>query len=47
MNKIKPAREVVLEFIEDYVAAAERLSGTLEEWICGISGFRSRFLLNP
>ena len=31
MNKIKPAREVVLEFIEDYVAAAERLSGTLEE----------------
>ena len=31
MNKIKPAREVVLEFIEDYVAAAERLSGTLED----------------
>ena len=30
MNKVKPAREVVLEFIEDYVAAAERLSGTLE-----------------
>ncbi len=31
MNKIKPAREVVLEFIEDYVAAAERLFGTLED----------------
>ena len=31
MNKIKPAREVVLEFIEDYVAAAERLSRTLED----------------
>jgi len=31
MNKIKPAREVVLEFIEDYVAAAERLGGTLED----------------
>ena len=31
MNKIKPAREVVLEFIDDYVAAAERLSGTLDE----------------
>ncbi len=31
MNKIKPAREVVLEFIEDYVAAAERLSGTLDD----------------
>ena len=31
MNKIKPAREVVLEFIEDYVAAAERLSATLED----------------
>ena len=29
MNKVKPAREVVLEFIGDYVAAAERLSGTL------------------
>jgi NAD(P)H-dependent flavin oxidoreductase YrpB (nitropropane dioxygenase family) len=31
MNKIKPAREVVLEFIEDYVAAAERLAGSLED----------------
>jgi NAD(P)H-dependent flavin oxidoreductase YrpB (nitropropane dioxygenase family) len=31
MNKIKPARDVVLEFIEDYVAAAERLSGTLDD----------------
>ncbi len=31
MNKIKPAREVVLEFIEDYVSAAERLSRTLDE----------------
>ncbi|MCB1292259.1 MAG: nitronate monooxygenase [Mycobacterium sp.] len=31
MNKVKPAREVVLEFIEDYVAAAERLGGTLED----------------
>lgn len=31
MNKIKPAREVVLEFIEDYVNASERLSRTLED----------------
>jgi hypothetical protein len=31
MNKIKPAREVVLEFISDYVNAVERLSGTLED----------------
>jgi NAD(P)H-dependent flavin oxidoreductase YrpB (nitropropane dioxygenase family) len=31
MNKVKPAREVVLEFIEDYVAAAERLGGSLAE----------------
>jgi NAD(P)H-dependent flavin oxidoreductase YrpB (nitropropane dioxygenase family) len=30
MNKVKPAREVVLEFIEDYLAAAERLSGSLD-----------------
>lgn len=29
MNKVKPAREVVREFIEDYVAAAERLSNSL------------------
>jgi NAD(P)H-dependent flavin oxidoreductase YrpB (nitropropane dioxygenase family) len=31
MNKVKPAREVVLEFIEDYVAAAERLGGSLQD----------------
>lgn len=31
MNKIKPAREVVLEFIEDYVNAAERLFRTLDD----------------
>lgn len=31
MNKVKPAREVVLEFIEDYVAAAERLGGSLAD----------------
>ena len=31
MNKVKPAREVVLEFIEDYVRAAERLGGSLSE----------------
>ena len=30
MNKVKPAREVVLEFIEDYLAAAERLCKSLE-----------------
>lgn len=29
MNKVKPAREVVREFIEDYLAAAERLNGSL------------------
>ncbi|CDO09543.1 nitronate monooxygenase [Mycolicibacterium cosmeticum] len=29
MNKVRPARDVVLEFIEDYVAAAERLGGSL------------------
>ncbi|WP_370500520.1 NAD(P)H-dependent flavin oxidoreductase [Mycolicibacterium sp. jd] len=29
MNKVKPAREVVREFIEDYLAAAERLSNSL------------------
>ena len=29
MNKVKSAREVVLEFIEDYVAAAERLGSSL------------------
>ncbi|MGJ6126388.1 nitronate monooxygenase [Mycolicibacterium sp. Y3] len=31
MNKVKPARDVVLEFIEDYVAATERLSGSLPD----------------
>ena len=31
MNKVKPAREVVREFIEDYLAATERLSNTLPE----------------
>ena len=31
MNKIKPAREVVLEFMEDYVAAAERLCSSIED----------------
>ncbi len=31
MNKVKPARDVVVEFIEDYVAAAERLGGSLQE----------------
>ncbi len=29
MNKVKPARTVVLEFIEDYLAAAQRLSNSL------------------
>lgn len=31
MNKVKPAREVVREFIEDYLAAAERLSGSIPD----------------
>jgi NAD(P)H-dependent flavin oxidoreductase YrpB (nitropropane dioxygenase family) len=31
MNKVKPARDVVLEFIEDYLAAVERLSGSLPD----------------
>ncbi len=29
MNKVNPAREVVREFIEDYLAAAERLNDSL------------------
>lgn len=29
MNKVKPAREVVRDFIEDYLAAADRLSSSL------------------
>jgi NAD(P)H-dependent flavin oxidoreductase YrpB (nitropropane dioxygenase family) len=31
MNKVKPAREVVREFIEDYLAATERLSNPLPD----------------
>jgi NAD(P)H-dependent flavin oxidoreductase YrpB (nitropropane dioxygenase family) len=31
MNKVKPARDVVLEFIEDYLAAAQRLSNSLPD----------------
>lgn len=30
MNRVRPARDVVLEFIEDYVSAVERLTGSLE-----------------
>ena len=31
MNKVKPAREVVREFIEDYLAATERLGNSLPD----------------
>jgi hypothetical protein len=31
MNKVKPARDVVLEFIEDYLAATQRLSSSLPD----------------
>lgn len=31
MNKVKPARTVVLEFIEDYLAAAQRLSDSVPD----------------
>jgi NAD(P)H-dependent flavin oxidoreductase YrpB (nitropropane dioxygenase family) len=31
MTKVKPARDVVLEFIEDYLAATERLGGSLPD----------------
>ena len=31
MNEVKPAREVVREFIEDYLAATERLSNSLPD----------------
>jgi hypothetical protein len=31
MNKVKPARDVVLEFIEDYLAATQRLSNSLPD----------------
>jgi NAD(P)H-dependent flavin oxidoreductase YrpB (nitropropane dioxygenase family) len=31
MSKVQPARDVVFNFIEDYLAATERLSGSIEE----------------
>jgi NAD(P)H-dependent flavin oxidoreductase YrpB (nitropropane dioxygenase family) len=31
MNRVKPARDVVVEFIEDYLAAAQRLSNSLPD----------------
>lgn len=31
MNKVKPARDVVFEFVEDYIAAAERLGGSVSD----------------
>ncbi|MGV0625634.1 nitronate monooxygenase [Mycolicibacter minnesotensis] len=31
MNKVKPARDVVFEFAQDYIAAAERLSGSVSD----------------
>jgi len=31
MNKVKPARTVVLEFIEDYLAAVQRLSDSVPD----------------
>jgi NAD(P)H-dependent flavin oxidoreductase YrpB (nitropropane dioxygenase family) len=31
LTKVRPARDVVLEFIDDYVTAAERLTATLED----------------
>jgi NAD(P)H-dependent flavin oxidoreductase YrpB (nitropropane dioxygenase family) len=31
MNRVRPAREVVREMIEDYLAAVERVSGSVEE----------------
>jgi NAD(P)H-dependent flavin oxidoreductase YrpB (nitropropane dioxygenase family) len=31
MNRVKPARDVVLEFIEDYVAATQRLSNSVPD----------------
>ena len=31
MDRVKPARDVVLEFIEDYLAAAERLCRSIED----------------
>ena len=31
MNKVKSARDVVFEFAEDYIAAAERLSGSVSD----------------
>jgi hypothetical protein len=31
MNKVKPARDVVFEFAQDYLAAAERLGDSVSE----------------
>lgn len=31
MNKVKPARDVVFEFAQDYIAAAERLGGSVSD----------------
>jgi NAD(P)H-dependent flavin oxidoreductase YrpB (nitropropane dioxygenase family) len=31
MNRVRPAREVVLEMVEDYLQAAERIAGSLKE----------------
>jgi len=31
MNKVKPARDVVLEFIEDYLRAAQRLGASVPD----------------
>ena len=31
LNKVKPAREVVREMIEDYRDAVERLTGSLDD----------------
>lgn len=31
MNKVKPARDVVFEFVQDYLAAAERLGGSVRD----------------
>ena len=31
MNKVKPAREVVREMIEDYLDAVERVAGSVED----------------
>jgi hypothetical protein len=31
MNKVRPAREVVFEFAQDYLAAAERLGNSVSD----------------